>query len=75
MSSQNKHYDGNNVFNTQYAQLKDETNYSCDIGCLCKNSSQRTMYDQLQYNNVMMGLPIVSEFPSWRKNKTKNFGE
>jgi hypothetical protein len=59
----NYHYDDRrgcqNCFQfSRYVDLANLTNYSCDQPCLCRNTSERSTRDQMNYDYYVLGKPM-----------------
>ena len=57
----------------KYSFASNDTNFTCTVPCTCKYIGNRSSYDIMQYNHLMLGkdmhLNKVSSFPGWNKNK------
>lgn len=50
---------GGCLSNSQYTDLKDTTNYSCDQPCLCRWSDERSAKDKMYYNWFVLNQPMT----------------
>lgn len=72
MAAQYRHYDGNNSYYTKYSELKSETCFSCSAPCSCKYLNNRSNYDVMQYDALVikqnaMNLTPEEKAPGWNR--------
>lgn len=55
-----------------YTKLKNLTNYECDQQCLCRNTSERSTKDRMDYDvyvlNQNIQLPLQKVSNGWRSH-------